>query len=239
MKKTWLLAPLLAALLSCSAAAENDLEAAAKDALPPMFALHMLGSEEDLQFLGETVPYEAGELVADMKRANTYLTGYIFSGKAPEAASEVFAPYFKYSLTEKEMAGLAEINASFFDETTVLHRAVIASLSAWVEQKIPGAGASLHVKLSRMEPLRRVEGENYVLYTTGTGIALESDGLILPLYGRAYMYKDGSAYRFVMLIAGDDSRRPLTYALEDMAKEAAARAAKRNLKAFVAALPVH
>lgn len=238
MKKSWLMAPLLAALLTSTAAA-GDLADAAKDALPPMFSLQMLAGEEKLHFLGADIPYEAGELVADMKRADTYLTGYIFSGKAPDAAKEALAPYFRYKLSENELAGLAALNKAFFDETAPLHKAVVASFSAWAESMAPGAGATMGVTLSRMEPLRRVEGENYVLYTAGTGITLSSGGLILPLYGRAYMYKDGDGYRFVMLVAGDDSRRPLTYALEDLAKEAAARAAKRNLQAFVAALPVH
>lgn len=239
MKRSWLMAPLLAALLTCPAAAASGLADAAKDALPPMFSLQTLQGEETLHFLGADIPYEASELVADMKRDDTYLTGYIFSGKAPDAAKEALAPYFRYKLSENELAGLAALNKAFFDETAPLHKAVVASFSSWAERMAPGAGATLDVSLSRMEPLRRVEGENYVLYTAGTGITLSSGGLILPLYGRAYMYKDGGDYRFVMLVAGDDSRRPLTYALEDLAREAAARAARRDLKAFVAALPVH
>lgn len=231
----------LAALLFAAASAPagaSDLTEAAAAALPPMVSYRELPGMQYAEFLGERYAYTAGQLVADLRRRGMYLAGYVISASTEGRPAEeaAFAPYFRYRQTEKELAGLAAVNRSFFDETAVLHQAVQAAVSRWADEMVGGAGAHLEVTLKDMEPVRRAGDVNFVMYTAGARIVLSSEGLILPLYGRGYMYRDGDHYRTVVLITSDDSRQLLTYALTDMVTEAARRAAERDLRTFVASI---
>lgn len=229
--RTWILGA-GTALFLWSGAAASDLAEAAK-ALPPLFALRPLPGTEWITFNGQRFPYQAAQLTADMKRQDMFLAGYLFYGELPEEEKAGAAPYFRYNLGEKEYEGLAAVNVSFFNEDTPLHKALQKSLSQWADQMIGGEGARLTVTLDHIEPIRRTADASFILYTAGTRVTLSSGGFILPLYGRAYMYRDGSAYRVLVLITSDDSRQPMTYALDDMAKKAAAEAARRDLAAYV------
>lgn len=222
---------LAAALLTAVPAAASDLSDAAKAVLPPMFSFREIPGVQQLYFGGHTIPYEAAQLTADMKRDGVFLSGYIFYASVP--AEGALSPYFRYNLTRPEWEGLAAVNKAFFDENASLHQAVAESVRRWADQMVGGEGAHLDVRLSELEPVRRSDGAGCILYTAGARITLDSEGLILPLYGRGYLYKDGGVYRLILLITGDDSRQPMAYALEDMAKEAAARAARRDVAAFV------
>lgn len=230
MKRKWL--ALAAAFLLMAPAGASDLTEAAKAALPPMFTLRELPGTQELYFGGRTIPYTAAQLSADMRRQDMYLSGYIFSASVPEDARTAVAPYFRYNLYKTELAGIASINRELFDEEAPLHEAIEESIRHWADAMVGGNGAQLGVSISSIEPVRRSEGVNSILYTTGAEITLSSEGLILPLYGRAYLYKDGEDYRIVMLLTGDDSKQPMVYALEDMVKEAAKQAAKRDIRAF-------
>lgn len=231
---------LLAALALSAAlpAGASDLTEAAAAALPPMVTYRELPGTETVYFNGRAIPYTAGQLVASLKRDDIYCTGYVLSTSTAEdpAIEPLLAPYFRYQLDPKDYAGLAAVNRAFFDENAALHQAVQASISRWADSMVGGAGAQLEVTLRDMEPVRRAGDVNCVVYTAGARIVLSSEGLILPLYGRGYMYRDGDHYRTVALITSDDSRGPLTYALEDMVKEAALRASERDIRAFVASI---
>ncbi len=231
-KKSAVMACIAAVLATPTGA--SDLSDAAKSALPPMFAFHELKEPQVLTFMGQTIPYEAAQLTADMRRDDMFLSGYLFYGWIPKEDNALIAPYFKYNPTTAEFVGMASLNTAFFDETSPLHEAIEASISSWADRMVGGqGGAHLDVILSEMEPFRRTDGMNCILYTAGTQITLDSEGLIMPLYGKGYVYKDGDGYRFVLLLTGDDSKQPLTYALDDMVKAAAEKAAKRDLRSFV------
>lgn len=215
----------------------SDLSEAAKSALPPMFAFHELPGSETLYFQNERIPYEAAQLTADMRRDGVFLSGYIFYATIPDENKALIDPYFRYNTTTAEFAGMAAFNTAFFNPESPLHQSIEESVSRWADQMVGGSsGAHLVVTLSDMEPVRRTDGANCILYTAGSKITLSSEGLILPLYGRGYVYKDGGKYRLVMLITGDDSKRPLSYALDDMVRAAAENAAKRDLKNYVKSL---
>lgn len=226
----------LALAAACLPAGASDLTEAAKTALPPRVTYRELPGTQSVQFMGRTIPYTAGQLIASFRKDGTYLAGYVISTEASGPEAALFAPYFRYGQTEKELAGLAAVNRSFFDEDAVLHKAVQDSVSRWADEMVGGAGAKLEVTLKDMEPVRRAGDVNFVMYTAGARIILSSEGLIMPLYGRGYMYKDGDGYRTVVLITSDDSRQPLTYALTDLVTEAARLAAERDLHAFVASI---
>lgn len=223
---------LMAAAIPAAAAA-SDLGDAAKSVLPPMFSFRELAGTKTLSFMGQTIPYEAAQLTADMRRDDMFLSGYLFYGWVPKKDQGLIDPYFKYNATISEFAGMAALNTAFFSEESPLHKAIEASVSSWADSMVGGSGAHLVVTLSEMEPFRRSDGMNCILYTAGSQVTLSSDGLIMPLYGKGYLYKDGEGYRFVLLMTGDDSKRPLTYALDDMVKAAAEQAAKRDLRTFV------
>lgn len=232
--KVWASAVLCAACLAGRAAA-SDLTEAAQAALPGYISYHELSGARSLTFAGRTVPYTAGQFVAELGRESLYVTGYVIFARTDPALGPLFAPYFRYGLDRETLAGLAALNKEFFDPEAALHREVEQSVAAWADQ-MAGGGAALDVKLADMEPVRRVGDVNYIMYTAGARILFSSEGLILPLYGRAYMYRDGDSYRVVTLITSDDSRAILGYALEDLAKEAGARADERNRQAFIASL---
>lgn len=225
------------ALAIGAASMASDLSEAARTALPPMFAFHDLPGENTLYFQNEQIPYEAAQLTADMKQDKVFLSGYIFYATIPDRNKALIDPYFRYNATTAEFVGMASLNAALFNPDSPLHRSIEESVSRWADQMVGGSsGAHLVVTLSEMEPVRRTDGANCILYTTGSEITLSSEGLILPLYGKGYVYRDGSQYRLVMLITSDDSKRVLSYALDDMVRVAAELAAKRDLKNYVASL---
>lgn len=236
MKWRSCLLTLAAAALLGSGAAASDLGEAAK-VLPPVFTLRELPGREYLYFQGRRYPYEAAQLTADMRREGIFLSAYLFSGTIPDDEKALAAPYFQYNLGPAELAGLAALNAAFFNKDAALHKALEDMVSRWADQMAGGTeGARLVVALDEMEPVRRAGDASAILYTAGTRVTLSSEGLILPLYGRAYLYRDGGDYRVLMLITSDDSRQPMMYALEDIAVEAADTAARRDLAAYVQAL---
>lgn len=229
------LALTLALAAAAMPAGASELADSAKAILPPFISYIELDEPQTVTFGGREFPYTAGQLVVDFARDGMYLTGYVISTSTEDdpLAAEVLAPYFRYQLRAREYEGLTELNRALFDEESPLHLALEASISDWADRMVGGAGAQLEVTLSDIEPVRRAGEMGAIVYTAGARIILSSEGLIMPLYGRCYMYRDGAAYRTVSLITSDDSREYLGYALADMVGEAARRAADRNLRAFI------
>ena len=63
------------------------------------------------------------------------------------------------------------------------------------------------VSVRDLEPIRRMEGTDRVIYTAGGRIFGSLDGLIVPQYIRAYLFRNGEKYRCIVLLSGDDDRR--------------------------------
>ena len=224
--------PLWAAALPCGA---SELSDCAKAVLAPFITYIELEEPQTAYFADREIPYTAGQLVIDLRRRGTYLTGYVISAstEGDPLSEALFWPYFRYNLGAREYEGLTEVNAALFDERSSLYQMLVDSLARWADRMAGGASVQLEVSLDEIEPVRRAGEMGAIVYTAGARIMLSSEGLIMPLYGRGYMYRDGGHYRTVALITNDDSREFLGYALADMVGEAARRAAQRDLIAFI------
>ena len=51
-------------------------------------------------------------------------------------------------------------------------------------------GEGVKITLSDFEPYRKLTADEAYLYTMGAKMTLDSDGLILPFYGRAYFFRE-------------------------------------------------
>lgn len=232
MKKTYGLALFLAAALTLPIAAE-PLQEAAGNVLPPSMTLTALSGERSISFRGETFPYQAWQLLMQGREKDSVLAGYVFEADIAAVDHAELAPFFHYGLTKDDYRGLSEVNKAFFDTASPLHQALLRSVSDWADAMMGGAGAHLQTTLSDLEPIRRVSGTKSILYTAGARLTFSSEGIILPLYAKGFLYRDGNSYRGLLLLVPDESKRPLSYAMEDMAIEAANAAAARDRKAFI------
>ncbi len=233
MKKTSGLAFLLAVVLVCPIAAAETLQEAARKVLPPAMTLTALPGERSLSFRGEIFPYQAWQLLMQGRETDPVLAGYVFEADISAADHAELAPFFRYALTNENYRGLSEVNKAFFDPASPLHRALLQSVSDWADAMMGGADAHLQTTLSDLEPIRRVSGVKSILYTAGARLTFSSEGIILPLYAKGFLYRDGDSYRGLLLLVPDESKRPLSYAMEDMAIEAADAAAARDREAFI------
>ena len=221
-----------ALFLGSSSWAGDLLLESAKSVLPPPISLHTLSGENRITFQGDTLPYDAMQLVMNMEKSGMVLTGYVFSAEMPSQYHEALSPYFRYGISKEDYRGLSEVNKAFFDPGSPLHRALLQSVSDWADQMVGGAGAHLVTKLSDLEPIRRVSGVKAILYTAGARIFFSTENIVIPLYAKGYMYREGDGYRGVMLLTNDENKRPLSYAMEDIVVKAAEDTTKRDRRAL-------
>lgn len=232
MRRTAVLALALAACLSAPAWADSPLKDAAAAVLPKPISLHELSGENTVSFQGETIPYQAMQLVMNMEKSGMVLTGYVFAAEMPSHYDATLSPYFRYGLTQDDYRGLSEVNKAFFDPASALHQSLLQSVSDWADAMVGGAGAHLVTKLSDLEPIRRVSGVKAVMYTAGARLFFSTENIVIPLYAKGFMYRDGDVYRGIMLLTPDENKRPLSYAMEDTVIRAAEDAAKRDRRAY-------
>ncbi len=208
--------------------ADDLLLESAKSVLPPPISLHVLSGKNQISFQGDTLPYDAMQLVMNREKSGMVLTGYVFSAPMPTHYHEALSPYFRYGISKEDYRGLSEVNKAFFDPDSPLHRALLQSVSDWADKMVGGAGAHLVTKLSDLEPIRRMSGVKTILYTAGARIFFSTENIVIPLYAKGYMYRDGDGYRGVMLLTNDENKRPLSYAMEDIVTKAAEETTKRD-----------
>ena len=239
MKRAYGLSVFLAAALAMPVFATEPLQEAAEKVLPPSMTLSVLSGARSISFRGETIPYQARQLLMQGREKDSVLAGYVFEADISAADHAELAPFFRYDLTKDDYRGLSAVNKAFFDEASPLHQALLQSVSDWADSVVGGMGAHLQTKLSDLEPIRRVSGVKSILYTAGARLTFSSEGLILPLYAKGFLYRDGDSYRGLLLLVPDENKRPLSYAMEDLAIEAADAATARNRKAFFESLGNH
>ena len=63
-------------------------------------------------------------------------------------------------------------------------------------------------------------GEAYV-YTAGGRIVYDAQGLLMPMYARSYFFLGENGLEVMMLLAPDEGKDILVYAIDDLAKAAA------------------
>ena len=114
----------LTLLLAAAAvpAGASELTEAARTALPPMISYRELPRQQTVVFDGWTIPYTAGQLVADLKAANNDFDA-LYTARADERyARNVSAPDMKVARAAMEAAyaDVADIVNALYIQSTVL-----------------------------------------------------------------------------------------------------------------------
>lgn len=217
----------LAIALSCltgGMASAYDMNALAAKTLPERFSYRAIPGEEVLDFAGQQIPYAMGQLSVTLKRSQKFASGYIIQSRLPVTIADEIRPFFRFRLGEREWDALIRMNRALLTRDSHLRREIERTMkNLAVNAMGPVAEEKVSVEISHIEPFRRLESNEAYVYTAGGLITFNAQGLIYPMYCRAYFFPDGAQKEMevMMLLAPDEGKGPLVYALDDLAKEAA------------------
>ncbi len=218
------LAVLAATLLAGSAGAYDMNQVAAK-ALPKSFAYQDIEGAETLSFMGQEIPYQMGQLQITLKKQQRFASGYIIRGELPVAMADVMKPYLKMNRDEKVWEQLTRMNRALLNPDSPLRKSIEETMLKLAENSLgPVARSAVTVEISNVEPFRRLSSDEAYVYTAGGLITYNAEGLLLPMYCRAYFFPSDSALQVMMLFTPDEGKAPLLYAIDDLANEAAKQA---------------
>lgn len=223
MKKLAALA-LAVLLLAGGSASAYDIGALAAENLSKNFTYTDIPGTQTLHFGGGEIPYHMGQLSIIRKKARKFSSGYIVQAKLPKVLADRMRPYFRMNLTEEEWAGLAEINREFLDENSILRRDMKDTVMSLAANAMgPVAEKQVTAEISEIEPFRRLSADETYVYTAGAHVTYSLQGMILPMYSRAYFFPsaDGMNLNVLILFTPDEGKGPLVYAIDDLAKKAA------------------
>lgn len=233
-KKLWLTALLLSGtLISPAAAAEtepsspvgavsvlsDDLGAAAsagvigENDFRPLPAMKLSGTMDYVPFQltdekGKEIPIPFGQLriceggiletagvvcvtLPENQETSAALSG-LFGGKSgPSAEGMMKIGVFNMMLEKAEPM----MNAFLLEQ--------IGKLRETSGEPVPYSIA--HIELRSTEALRAIQTEP-LIYTTGTRALIYADGWIIPVYLKAYLFKEDGAYRAALLFTNDSEK---------------------------------
>lgn len=219
--KIMALTALTAACLAGSAGAYDMNQVAAK-ALPKQFAYQDIAGEQTLSFMGQEIPYQMGQLQITLKKQQRFASGYIIRGELPVAMADVMKPYFKMNRDEKVWQQLTRMNRALLNPDSPLRKSIEETMLTLAENSLgPVARSAVTVDISNVEPFRRLTSDEAYVYTAGGLITYNAEGMLLPMYCRAYFFPSDSALQVMMLFTPDEGKAPLLYAIDDLANEAA------------------
>ena len=201
-------------------ASAYDLQSIAKAHLPPAFTYQDIPEQQELKFHDFTYPYHMGQLSVMLQKSRKFAYGYIVTAKLPPAGADTLKPFFREYLTVKEWRSLSRMNRAFLDEDSPLRKGAEEVMKNWAKNVVGELGEGVKITLSDFEPYRKLTADEAYLYTMGAKITFDSDGLILPFYGRAYFFREND-HIDVMMLTPDEGKEPLVYAIDDLAKAAA------------------
>lgn len=218
-KKT--VAVFMTVLCISGGASAYDLRFIAKAHLPPAFTYQDIPEQQELKFHNFTYPYHMGQLSVMLQKSRKFAYGYIVTAKLPPAGADTLKPFFREYLTVKEWRSLSRMNRAFLDEDSPLRKGAEEVMKNWAKNVVGELGEGVKITLSDFEPYRKLTADEAYLYTMGAKITFDSDGLILPFYGRAYFFRENDHIDVMMLLTPDEGKEPLVYAIDDLAKAAA------------------
>ena len=234
-KKLWLTALLAAGALSFPAAAEeaapaaapaetlsvvsDDLDAAASVGvigaadLRPLPAMKLSDTMEYVPFQltdekGKEIPIPFGQLrireggiletagvvcvtLPDDQELSAALSGLFDKEDGPTAEGVMKIGLFNMMLGKAEPM----MNAFLLEQ--------IGKLRETSGEPVPYSIA--HIELRSTEALRAMQREP-LIYTTGTRALIYADGWIIPVYLKAYLFKEDGAYRAALLFTNDSEK---------------------------------
>lgn len=223
MKKITALLAAAVFLMGGSASA-YDLAALASKSLPSSFSYQPIPGTETLTFSGGTIPYRMGQLTKIMPRVKKFSSGYIIEAQLPQAVAEAMRPFFRLNPLEEEWEKLILLNRVFMNPDSTLRKDMQKTMMGLAVNAMgPLAEKNVTVEISGLEPFRRLSADEAYVFTAGAHITYNAQGLILPMYSRAYFFPSGdrTGLDVLMLFTPDEGKGPLVYAIDDLAKEAA------------------
>ena len=223
MKK--LVSLVLAALFfSCAAVSAYDMESLSAKTLPKNFSYKAIPGREALSFGEGMIPYHMGQLSITMKNAKRFDSGYIIEFQLPGEMAKTVRPFFRMNLGESQWKELTRINRELLDANSPLRKNMEKTLMSLAVNALgPVAESHVTLQMENIEPFRRLEADESYVYTAGARVIYDAQGLILPMYGRAYFFpgREKDSLKAVMLFTSDEGKNPLVYAIDDLAKAAA------------------
>lgn len=215
----------LAALLTIAAstgAMAYDMNTLAEKTLPKSFKYMAIPGEQTMEFNGAEVPYKMGQLQITLKRSQKFYSGYIIRTTLPPEVADAMHPYFRLNPTVTEWRGLAQLNRALMNPSSQLRKGIDKTLlNLAVNALGQVAKEDVKVEISDIEPFRRLDaGEAYV-YTAGGRIVYDAQGLLMQMYARSYFFLGENGLEVMMLLAPDEGKDILVYAIDDLAKAAA------------------
>lgn len=211
-------------LLAGQAAMAYDIQVLADQNLPERFTYKDIPGTEKIPFAGGEVSYQMGQLAVNLNSAKKFSSGYIVRTRVPAQSTESMMSFFGMNLGEEQWKVLSDLNRAFLDPESKIRKEMEKTmLGLAVNAMGPLAEKNVKVDISGEEPLRRlIANEAYVL-TAGARVVYDEEGLILPMYTRAYLFpsSDRKYLEILMLFTPDEGKGPLVYAIDDLAKAAA------------------
>jgi hypothetical protein len=223
MKKITALLAAAVFLIGGSASA-YDLAALTEKSLSKTYSYQAIPSTETLSFAGGTISYRMGQLTKLMPRVKKFSSGYIIEAQLPQSAAEAMKPFFRLNPGEEQWEKLIKLNRIFMDPDSFMRKDMQKTMmSLAVNAMGPLAEKNVTVEISGLEPFRRMSADEAYVFTAGAHITFNAQGLILPMYSRAYFFpsSEGKNLDVLMLFTPDEGKGPLVYAIDDLAKEAA------------------
>lgn len=117
---------------------------------------------------------------------------------------------------------MALFNRMLGNAGAMINEAILEGIaSARRETGEPMPYSILHTELRSTEPLHLMDGtDGALVYTTGSRVLLYVDGWVFPQYVKAYLWKDGDAYRLLAVSANDSQKDSVREAADRLAKAA-------------------
>lgn len=117
---------------------------------------------------------------------------------------------------------MALFNRMLGNAGAMVNEAILEGIaSARRETGEPMPYSIFHVELRSTEPLHCMDGmDGALVYTAGSRVLFYVDGWIFPQYVKAYLWKDGGAYRLIAVCANDSQKDSVREAADRLVKAA-------------------
>jgi len=226
MKARNMLISLALALALAAPAGAYDISKIAAETLPESFTFKAGTEDRVFTYPGGSTTYRIGQLSAKNRRNTRFSSGWLITAELPKEGAEKLKPYFKNNLTGSEWRGLISLNRALGNKDSNFRKNLDTVLRDWAKEFMPDVTSEAKTDIIEIEPYRRLSADEAWLYTAGGKIIFDTDRIIQPLYARAYFFRDGDHLDLLMLVAPDEGKGPLVYAVNDLA----ARAAKETFE---------
>lgn len=220
--KKWLGCLCAAAILLGGSASAYDMNTLAGRTLPPNFTYRAVPGQQELRFMGSTIPYTMGQLAVTMQKSNRFFSGYLIMTRLPVEMTGQIRRYFMLNPDQETWNGLIAFNRALLDPESSF-RAGIRSVFLGLAEDIVGKerGKAVQVEISEIEPFRRLSSDANYLFTMGGKVTYSVDGLLFPMYTKVYFFLGNGGIETMALLTPDEGKAPLVYGIDDLARAAA------------------